>query len=394
MRKLLICIAITFLTVTTYKATKSTIHAVKWVKKSFAFHYIKGNPNGEYRKDFIKKTGGKTCIGFTIPKYTVSDIRTVKEECKAASSLGIDSYILEFPFHWDNQLRPLTFQDFFIKFFSDIVNYFCKPAFVVTFVPPQYPITSKDIPNILVIRCESPKDNSLWKADFRYYDGYLSYQGYGKEYLTTQNIFDKFPRPTVYSSPHVAYVNYKPLEFNKIFYPSANWDALRTSEKYQKFLKRLSDDEIIQFFGPKEAWGHWNFIEKNYQGYISDKNNAYQKKMQSLGISLVLHSQDHLKAKTPSARIFESAAASTLIISDEHPFVKKEFGDTVLYVDTNQDEKKIYTQIKKHFEWVQTHPKEAAEKAKCAHRIFAEKFTTKKKFFEYLALYEQITKKS
>lgn len=374
--------------------TKHTIKAVKWTKKNFAFHYIKGDPQGKYRQQFIEKMEGKSCIGFLVPINTVGDIRTIKEKCKASSKLGIDSYIFEFPFYWDEKIRELSFRDLLIKYYNSIVNYFYKPAFVVTYVPSQYPITDKKIPNFLVIRCESPPDNFLWKADFRQYDAYISYQRYGKEYLTTQHIFDKFPRPILYGYPSVAFVDYKPLKFNKIFYPSANWDTLRTSDKYKKFLKRLSDDGIIQFFGPKNHWHKegWNFIKNTYGGFISDRNNEYHRKMQSLGISLILSSQDHLDGKTPSGRIFESAAASTLIISDELSFVKEEFGDSVLYVDTNQEEKEIYNQIKRHFDWIQTHPKEASEMARRAHKIFADKFAAEKEILEYFSLYDEVMK--
>lgn len=358
-----------------------------WVKQEFCFQYFKGDPQGKYRQEFMKKTGGKTCIGFTVPINTAGDIRTITEKCIAASRLGIDSYIFEFPFYWDNQLRDLTFKDFMIKCFTHCIDWYYKPAFVVAGVPPQYPITSKSVPNFLIVRYDPPPEEFFWKADIRYYDAYVSYQRYGKEYISTRHIFDKFPRPTMYTYSSVAHKDYKPIKFNKIFYPSGNWDKLRTSEKYKSFLSKLSQDKIIGFFGPKHVW---NFAKESYEGYISNVGDAFHNKIQEFGIVLVLNAQELIASKTPSGRVFEAAAASAIIISDEHPFIKEEFGDNVLYINTSEDAESIYKQIKKHFEWIQAFPEKAAEKARCAHRIFAEKFAAEKEIVQYLDLYQQV----
>jgi spore maturation protein CgeB len=94
----------------------------------------------------------------------------------------------------------------------------------------------------------------------------------------------------------------------------------------------------------------------------------------------------------PSARIFEAAAASSVIISDELPFTQKHFGDSVLYVDTTQSAEEMFRTIDGHVKWILSHPQEAQELARRSHQIFCEKFALEDFLArDVLDLYESVT---
>jgi spore maturation protein CgeB len=96
-----------------------------------------------------------------------------------------------------------------------------------------------------------------------------------------------------------------------------------------------------------------------------------------------MHRDTHLKAGAPSGRIFEAAAAAAVIISDKHPFVEKEFKNSVLYVDQTRDD--LFEQIDTHMRWIKENPEAAKTKALQAHKIFLEKFTLEE---QLIRLYE------
>ena len=93
----------------------------------------------------------------------------------------------------------------------------------------------------------------------------------------------------------------------------------------------------------------------------------------------------------PSARIFEAAAASSIIISDELPFTKKHFGDSVLYVDTTRSAEEMFRTINAHMQWIFAHQGEAEAMARRSHQIFCEKFALEDLMRDILDLYESVT---
>ena len=125
------------------------------------------------------------------------------------------------------------------------------------------------------------------------------------------------------------------------------------------------------------------------KGFTFDENE-FRQGMREAGIVLILNSQYNLYLGTPAARVFEAAAASTMIISDLHPFIIREFGDAILYVNQNQPTEALYAQINGHLEWIISHPQEAEAMAKKAHAIFIEKFTIEKQLESLSELHEQI----
>jgi spore maturation protein CgeB len=97
--------------------------------------------------------------------------------------------------------------------------------------------------------------------------------------------------------------------------------------------------------------------------------------MNNTGVTLILHDADHFLGRTPTARIFEAAAASTIIITDRNPFIEKNFRDAVLYIDQEKSAEELFQQIDSHMKWIKDNPEKALLLAKKAHEIFIQKYT-------------------
>ena len=174
----------------------------------------------------------------------------------------------------------------------------------------------------------------------------------------------------------------------KLFCCGWAWGENRQGKEYTKMFSLLDKQGLLEVYGPKERW---DFVSNSAKGFLPVDGISIRNAIRDAGVALVLHSSWHLEIGAPSARVFEAAAASAMIISDEHPFIIKEFGDSVLYFDQNKTGEEIYQQIQDHMEWIFSHPAEAKEMAHRAHQIFLDKFTLEAQL-ENLAEFYEITK--
>lgn len=173
-------------------------------------------------------------------------------------------------------------------------------------------------------------------------------------------------------------------------YWGTTWDNRRGGEKYTELYQKLDETGYLRIYGPEWSWKKLKL--SGYCGQLPIDNHTLLKHLAEAGIALVLHSGEHLRGEVPTSRIFEAAAASTLIISDDHAFVKKEFGDSVLYIDTNQSAESIFKQIDAHVSWARRNPALALEKARKSHKIFTEKFSLEKELEKIAEVYERLKK--
>lgn len=171
-------------------------------------------------------------------------------------------------------------------------------------------------------------------------------------------------------------------------YWGTTWDSLRGSEKYINVYKKLDKTPFFRVYGPGKSWKKLNL--KAYQGELPFDNDSLLLQLQRHGIALLLHSGEHLRGAVPTSRIFEAAAASTLIICDEHPFVKQVFGDSVLYLDTTKSPQKIFQQIRSYVKWAHREPKKALNKASESHAIFLKNYTLENELMKVEKLYESL----
>lgn len=167
--------------------------------------------------------------------------------------------------------------------------------------------------------------------------------------------------------------DYKFSGAKKLFYPGgACMDDTRNSDKYKQMFALLDKTGYMEIYGWADRWQH---TPNSYKGFIPIDGVSIIKVNNAAGVSLVLHDNEHFSSATPTGRIFEAAAANTVIISDRHPFVLENFGDNILYVDVTQDAQGIFKQIDDHMQWIIQHPAETQRMAERCHAIFLEKFT-------------------
>ena len=172
--------------------------------------------------------------------------------------------------------------------------------------------------------------------------------------------------------PGVFSMEYEERERNKLFYCGANWDKKRSTGEYRKMFCLLDKTNYLDVYGLKSKWKH---TPNSYGGYVPFDGTSLLDKMKECGIVLVLHSEELFNGGAISSRIFEASAASCVSISDPHPFIKKYFGDNVLYLDHTQKGEDLFKQIDKYVLWIKENPKKAEEMARNCYQIAAEQFS-------------------
>lgn len=171
-----------------------------------------------------------------------------------------------------------------------------------------------------------------------------------------------------------------PAEPRKIFWCGKMWDKTRRVT-YKPLFEKLCAKKQVVIYGPATTWNNPElaFAKPCYQGFIPfDQQQTFLKKMRKAGVALCLHSPEHLRYGTTSARLMEASAAGVLIITDENPFARHYFGDNALYIDQTKDPLAIYQQVRRHLKWAQNNPKAAKAKAWATHQVFKEKFAMEK----------------
>lgn len=162
-----------------------------------------------------------------------------------------------------------------------------------------------------------------------------------------------------------------------IMYFGGTWDY-----RYPVATDILDKKEFFNMYGPNETKLK---NKKSYRGFTNDIIETTQKH----GIALVLHSYKHLHHQETTTRIFQAAAAGVAIISDNHPFIQREFGDSVLYINQADTEDKVAADIIKHYEWIINNPAKADEMAKKAQAIFLKKFKLENVILKIIALHQK-----
>lgn len=183
--------------------------------------------------------------------------------------------------------------------------------------------------------------------------------------------------------PTVGANDYEPTGPNELMYCGIAWSAQQkdVQGRFQILWNKLDQLDYFVVYGHAPTWKHM----KHYKGCIPMDGTSFVDTIHKHGMMLVMHSEHHLASGAPSGRIFEAAAAAAIIICDQHPFVKREFGDTVFYIDETKDT--VFEQIEAHVTWIRANPEKAMNMARKAHTIFMEKFTLEQ---QLLALYDKV----
>ncbi len=176
-----------------------------------------------------------------------------------------------------------------------------------------------------------------------------------------------------------------PKNFN-LFYCGTNMAQTNYGANFKLLFTLLDQTDYFNVYGHESQWRH---APKSYKGHIKHDGTSIIKTMNKSGVCLVVHSPDHFEGRTPTAKIFEAAAAGCVIISDRHPFVTEEFGDAVLYIDKGTGAE-IFKQIEDHMRWIRENPEDARKLAQRAHEIFITNFTLEEQLKSLIALHENL----
>jgi hypothetical protein len=194
-------------------------------------------------------------------------------------------------------------------------------------------------------------------------------------------------------SPHITWyttcgkTDFSPPSHFQLFYCGFNMATTHEGTKFKHLFSRLDKTHYFNVYGKKEEWRH---TPNCYRGFIKSDGLSLLKTMNNRGVTLIFHDADHFLGRTPTARIFEAAAASTVIISDRHPFIEKNFGDAVLYIDHEKSAEELFQQIDRHMKWIKNNPEESLLLAKKAHAIFIEKFTLEAQLENLINLHKSL----
>jgi hypothetical protein len=164
----------------------------------------------------------------------------------------------------------------------------------------------------------------------------------------------------------------------------------RRRNELTKLFQLLDETGYCDFYGPPNAWRRKNL--RSWRGEVPFNSlRNVQDIMEPAGIALLLHGTQHFESGSPVYRDFEACASSCVIISEETAFMRENFSDCVLFIDTNKPVEEIFKQIDNHVKWIHAHPEEAIEMAQKSHKIFCDKFSLEGECEKILKFVDEIS---
>ncbi len=113
------------------------------------------------------------------------------------------------------------------------------------------------------------------------------------------------------------------------FYCGINWERLSARKgRHHEFLSALDRIGRLRAYGPSEMRGVrvWEGFA-GYRGPLPFDGHSVVRKAWECGATLVLSSEAHKASGIMSNRFFEAAAAGSVILGDDHPFIRQAAGD-------------------------------------------------------------------
>lgn len=147
-----------------------------------------------------------------------------------------------------------------------------------------------------------------------------------------------------------------------LVYVGVNWDGSR----HGALLSALDSTSFLNLYGPEESWTGY---ARSYRGQTPFDGESIFRVLSRHGIALCLHNQHHRAADTPSARLFEAAAAGCVLIVDEIPFARRVLGDHALYVDLRGPVEETAATVLRHVAWARDNRERATEVAMASRAI-------------------------
>jgi glycosyltransferase involved in cell wall biosynthesis len=159
----------------------------------------------------------------------------------------------------------------------------------------------------------------------------------------------------------------------RIAYVGYLHDPRRKNELAQLF-QLLDGTGYCDFYGPSSSWrAKCPHSWKNSMPFRGPRD--VQDVMEPAGIALLLHAKQQFESGSPVYRDFEALSSSCVIITEKTAFMRENFSDCALFIDTDRPVEEIFEQIDAHVRWIHAHPEEAVEMARRSHQIFCDKFS-------------------
>lgn len=252
-----------------------------------------------------------------------------------------------------------------------------------------------DFPSYLTVH--EPKRRFLESAF--YFSNLLTYDGY----LTISDTLETFVRDLCFGvgrSQEVGFYFNTPQVTDiaadlqrtaeerdmRVVYLGTNWDR-----RLPDLFRELDGSAILRIHGPNASWKNERYV--SYAGPLPFDGIAPQKAYARAGIGLVLLSADHLKEDVISNRIFEIVSVGAMAICPDIPWIRKWFGESVLYFSSDATARAIAGQIRMHYDYCVNNPTEAQSKADAARAIFERMFAAERMIANAVRYHEKMQSK-
>jgi hypothetical protein len=248
-----------------------------------------------------------------------------------------------------------------------------------------------DLPSYLTVH--EPTKRFLGNAF--YMNNLLSYDGY----LTISDSLESFLRDVCigtgrsdgigfyYNTPQVSSLETNLAEIVseerlRVVYIGTNWDR-----RAPGLLRRLDERGILRIHGPEASWSAHGYA--GYAGPLPFDGEAPQEAYAAAGVGLVLLSADHLDEDVISNRIFEIASVGAVPVCPDMPWIRKWFGDTVLYFTRSRSSDRVAAEIVRHCAAIARDPGTAQERARQARGVFETHFAAERMLANAVRYHEE-----
>jgi Glycosyl transferase family 2 len=238
-----------------------------------------------------------------------------------------------------------------------------------------------DVPTYLTVHEPTNRflGNPFYLKNFLTYDGYLTISDSLRRFVQEVSLGAGRPIQEVgfyYNTPQASdfrtdlstIVNHGNL---KIVYIGTNWDRRMPS-----LFRALDNSSALKLHGPHASWDKETY--KSYCGPLPFDGVAPQKAYAESGIGLVLLSAEHLREDVISNRIFEISSVGALSICPATPWIRKWFGDSVLYFDPGSPTDVIAQEVLEHYHFCKRNPEQAQAMADTSRSIFEKHFAAER----------------
>ncbi len=231
-------------------------------------------------------------------------------------------------------------------------------------------------------------DSAFYFSNLLTYDGYLTISDnlrifvrdvcFGAGRTEAPGFYYNAPQLSPFATDVPALVRDDRL---RLAYFGTNWD-----HRLPALFRRLDHSGLLRIHGPTLAWAKDGY--RSYAGPLPFDGEAPQRAYAECGLGLVLLSADHLREGVISNRIFEISSVGALPICPSIPWIRKWFGDTVLYFDAHATAGTLARQILQQVGFAKANPGLVQEMALAARAIFESHFAAER-LLENVVAYHQ-----